>query len=116
MGALAPYTCTERAARLAAVLQAACDAAGLPASFPVVGTLVGMYFGSGPAPTDFDQAKTTDERAYAAFFHAMLNRGVAFAPGAYEVVFCCVPHSKDELERVTDLASAAAREVADRHG
>ncbi len=38
-----------RAARLAALLGEACAAAGVAAQFPVVGTLVGMYFGSGDA-------------------------------------------------------------------
>jgi glutamate-1-semialdehyde 2,1-aminomutase len=88
---------------------------GLPITIPVVGTLMGLHFARSAA-TDYESAKQTDEKLYAAFFHAMLDRGVAFAPGGYEVVFCSVMHSKDELERVTDLAAAAAREVADRHG
>jgi glutamate-1-semialdehyde 2,1-aminomutase len=49
---------------------------------------------------------------YAAFFHALLDRGVAIAPGAYEVLFPGLAHTKDELERVADIASAAAMEVA----
>ena len=47
-----------RAARLSRVLGAACAAAGLPASFPVVGTLVGMYFGPGSVPTNLDRKST----------------------------------------------------------
>jgi glutamate-1-semialdehyde 2,1-aminomutase len=84
---------------------------GLPITIPVVGPLLGLHFSTTPA-VDYDTAKTTDEGLYARFFHAMLDRGVAFAPGAYEVVFASVAHSKDELERVADLASAAADEVA----
>ena len=42
----------------------------------------------------------------------LLDRGVALAPGAYEVLFPGLAHTKDELERVTDIASAAAQEVA----
>ncbi len=89
--------------------------AGLEVRVPVVGPLLGLYFGSEP-PTDYDGAKATDEKAYATFFHALLDRGVAIAPGAYEVLFPGLAHTKDELERVTDLASAAARETADRLG
>jgi glutamate-1-semialdehyde 2,1-aminomutase len=89
--------------------------AGLEVRVPVVGPLLGLYFGS-EAPTDYDGAKATDEKAYALFFHALLDRGVAIAPGAYEVLFPGLAHTKDELERVTDLASAAARETADRLG
>ncbi|HEY5888849.1 MAG TPA: aspartate aminotransferase family protein, partial [Acidimicrobiales bacterium] len=78
---------------------------------PVVGPLLGLYFSS-DEPRDYDGAKGTDEAVYAAFFHALLDRGVAIAPGAYEVLFPGLAHTKDELERVADLASAAAMEVA----
>jgi glutamate-1-semialdehyde 2,1-aminomutase len=100
-----------RAARLSSVLTAACDAAGLPATFPVVGTLVGMFFGSGPAPTNFDQAKTTDERAYAAFFHAMLRHGVALAPGAYEALFVGLAHTDEIIDAIGVAATSAAAET-----
>ncbi len=97
-----------RAARLAGVLGAACAAAGLPASFPVVGTLVGMYFGAGSVPTNFDEAKTTDEQLYARFFHAMLREGVALAPGAYEAVFVGVGHTDEVIDAIGDAATRAA--------
>ena len=85
--------------------------ASLPAQVPVFGSLLGLYFGEAPA-TDYATATGTDEALYARFFHACLERGVAFAPGAYEVLFPGLAHSKDELERVSDLVAAAAREVA----
>jgi glutamate-1-semialdehyde 2,1-aminomutase len=85
--------------------------AGLPVQVPVVGPLLGLYFGD-EAPVDYEGAQRTDEAIYAAYFHALLDRGVAIAPGAYEVLFPGLAHTKEELERVTDLASAAAREVA----
>lgn len=85
--------------------------ASLPAQVPVFGSLLGLYFGDS-TPTDYAGAKGTDEALYATFFHACLERGVAFAPGAYEVLFPGLAHSKDELERVSDLVAAAAREVA----
>jgi len=96
------------AARLSSVLTSACAAAGLPASFPVVRTLVGMYFGDGPAPTNFEQAKTTDERAYAAFFHAMLDEGVALAPGAYEALFVGLAHTDEVIDAIGAAATRAA--------
>jgi glutamate-1-semialdehyde 2,1-aminomutase len=99
-----------RADRLAQVLGEACAAAGLAAQFPVVGTLVGMYLGDGPLPTDFDAAKTTSESTYAALFQAALTQGIAFAPGAYEAVFVGLGHD----DHVIDLISSAAHEAA-RH-
>jgi glutamate-1-semialdehyde 2,1-aminomutase len=97
-----------RAARLATVLGEACAAAGLPASFPVVGTLVGMYLGPGAVPTNFDEAKTTDERLYARFFHAMLSEGVAMAPGAYEALFVGIGHTDEVIDAIGAAAGRAA--------
>jgi glutamate-1-semialdehyde 2,1-aminomutase len=104
-----------RAEMLAAGLGDVIREAGLPVQVPVVGPLLGLYFGD-TTPVDYDGARATDEKRYAAFFHALLDRGIAIAPGAYEVLFPGLAHTKEELERVTDLASAAARDVADRLG
>jgi len=100
-----------RARKLSALLRDACAAAGLPAQFPVVGTLVGMHFGemlANTAPVNFDEAKTTDEQLYAAFFHAMLREGVAMAPGAYEALFVGLAHTDDVLDEIGDAAARAA--------
>jgi glutamate-1-semialdehyde 2,1-aminomutase len=107
-------TLRHRAGRLSSVLAEACDAAELPAQFPVVGTLVGMYFGEGLAggahsvPTNFAEAKTTDEALYARFFHAMLAEGVALAPGAYEALFVGLGHTDEVIDRIGAAAARAA--------
>ncbi|HRE00667.1 MAG TPA: glutamate-1-semialdehyde 2,1-aminomutase, partial [Ilumatobacteraceae bacterium] len=101
-----------RARRVSGVLRDACDAAGLVAQFPVVGSLVGMYFGDGPLPVNFDQAKTTDEAAYAAFFHAALAEGLALAPGAYEAVFVGLGHDDAVIDEIGERASRAAHRAA----
>jgi glutamate-1-semialdehyde 2,1-aminomutase len=105
-----------RATRLAAMLGEACAAAGIAAHFPVVGTLVGMYFGSGGAPTNFAEAKTTDEQVYRTFFHALLSEGVALAPGAYEALFVGLGHTDDVLEAIGEAAGRAAAATASRLG
>ena len=103
---------SARARALSALLRDACSAHGIRAQFPVVGTLVGMHFGDAlsTAPTDFDEAKTTDEKLYARVFHAMLNAGVAMAPGAYEALFVGLAHTDDvmtELAHRTEKALSA---------
>ena len=70
------------------------------------GTLLGLFFGDRPAH-DYDTARACDEKAYAAFFHAMLERRVALAPGAYEAVFVGLAHDDAELARVAELAAGA---------
>ena len=44
-------------------------------------------------------------------FRSMLERGVAFAPGAYEAMFPSLAHTWNDIERTTDLALASARTV-----
>ena len=107
---------TASAARLASILSDACTAAGIAAKFPVVGTLVGMYFGEGAAPTNFVEAKTTDERVYRTFFHAMLAEGIALAPGAYEALFVGLTHTDDVLDAIGEAAGRAAAATAAQLG
>jgi glutamate-1-semialdehyde 2,1-aminomutase len=77
--------------------------AGVEAQIFSVGTLVGIFFASA-RPTNYDEVKTADAKAYATFFHEMLSRGVALAPSAFEVAFPSLAHTKDDLERTADLA------------
>ncbi len=105
-----------RARHLAALLRDACLAEGLAAQFPVVGTLVGIYFGDGDLPTNFAEAKTTSEADFAAFFHAMLREGVALAPGAYEAVFVGLAHTAEVIDAVAAAAARAAAAVVSARG
>jgi len=96
---------------LAEGLQGAFDEAGVPALATRVGSLVGLHFGATP-PTDYESAKSTDQGAYARFFHAMLDRGVALAPGPYEVLFPGLAHDPATVALIVHTAHAAAADVA----
>jgi glutamate-1-semialdehyde 2,1-aminomutase len=106
-----------RTARLAAGLDTALAAAGL-GRVRAYRTLFGGVFGTGPSgdgvpfPDDYDGAKATDEAAYARFFHAMLDAGVAMAPGAYEVGFCGLAHTDDVVDEVIGIATQAALDAS----
>ena len=106
------YARIERAAAgLAAGLRAAFAAAGVPARVPRVGTLVGLHLGDADA-FDYDSARTTDTGMYKRFFHAMLRRGVAMAPGAYEVMFTGLAHDDAVIDAIASRAHEAAAEAA----
>jgi glutamate-1-semialdehyde 2,1-aminomutase len=98
---------SARARQLATILRDACASAGIVAQFPVVGTLVGAFFGN-DIPTNFDEAKQTNEKMYAEFFHAMLREGVAMAPGAYEALFVGVGHDDAVMQQLGEVAHRAA--------
>lgn len=103
-----------RVRNFAADLQTAIRDAGLFALTPSVGPLLGLYLSRDEvsAPTNFDEAKVLNENGlYRKFFHAMLDRGVALAPGAYEILFTSMSHTVDDLERTVSMAAEAAKEV-----
>jgi glutamate-1-semialdehyde 2,1-aminomutase len=100
-----------QAACLAEGLRGALGEAGLAAVVTTAGPLIGLHFGA-TAPHTYAEARTTDEAAYAAFFHAMLRRGVALAPGAYEVLFPGLAHDDAVMDRIVATAADAAAEVA----
>ena len=100
-------TLAARAGRLAHLLRSALAEAGLTAVVPQAHSLVGLFF-CAEAPTDYPSAQRTDTARYAAFFHAMLERGVAMAPGAYEVMFPGLAHTDDVIDEIGAVADAAA--------
>jgi glutamate-1-semialdehyde 2,1-aminomutase len=102
----------QRAQRFAGLMHDACSSAGFSAAFPVVGTLVGMVCGDAGPVRNFDDAKRTDEAAYARFFHAMLAEGVAMAPGAYEAIFVGLAHTDAVIDQIADRAHRAATAAA----
>jgi glutamate-1-semialdehyde 2,1-aminomutase len=100
------------ATALADGLWEAISAAGLPVQVPRAATLVGLHFSETPV-RDYDQAKAgADNGLYVRFFHAMLRRGIAMAPGAYEALFPSLAHTAEDVERTIEAAAASAREVA----
>ncbi|MHB8330059.1 MAG: aspartate aminotransferase family protein, partial [Acidimicrobiales bacterium] len=79
---------------------------------PVVGPLVGIFFSDRPV-TDFASARdAVSDGRYRSFFSAMLGRGVALAPGPYEVMFPGLAHSDADLDTVVEAAADAAASVA----
>ncbi|HVM10505.1 MAG TPA: glutamate-1-semialdehyde 2,1-aminomutase [Acidimicrobiales bacterium] len=80
----------------------------VPTQVPQVGPLLGVFFAESPV-TNYAEARESAECGrYKGFFREMLNRGVAFAPGAYEAIFPSLAHTYSDLERTADLARAAA--------
>ena len=99
------------AAALQEGMAGAFAAAGVTAVLPRVGPLLGLFF-AGDAPRDFDEArKAADNGRYPRFFHGMLRRGVAFAPGAYEAIFPSLAHTEAEIEATVAAVAATAREM-----
>ncbi len=100
------------AARLAKGLADALTGAGLDAVLPRVGSLLGLFLGD-REPTCFDEVKVIAENGlYPKVFHALLERGVALAPGPYEVLFPSLAHTDEVVDSTVEAAVQAAAAVA----
>jgi glutamate-1-semialdehyde 2,1-aminomutase len=99
-----------RVACFAAGMNEAFERSGLGWQVPTVATLSGIFPGV-ELPVDYAAATACDEQGYARFFHGMLRRGVALAPGAYEVMFCGLAHTDALLDRVIEATAESAAEV-----
>jgi glutamate-1-semialdehyde 2,1-aminomutase len=101
-----------RAEQLAKALPPVIEEAGWPVQVPRVGPLLGIFF-TDRRVLDYDGARAAAGNGrYARWFHAMLERGVALAPGPYEILFPSLAHTYDDIDRTVDIASAAAHAAA----
>jgi glutamate-1-semialdehyde 2,1-aminomutase len=109
-GAYDRLTSTSR--RLAGGFAAAFTDVGLACVMPRIGSLLGVFFGD-VEPTDFDEvSRLADNGVYPKVFHALLERGVAWAPGAYEALFPSLAHTDAVVDETILIAAEAAVAVA----
>jgi glutamate-1-semialdehyde 2,1-aminomutase len=103
---------STRTASLAAGVEHAAAAAGTPVQVGQVGSMFGCYFLREPdaSITDYATARQqADTERYAAWFHALLERGVYLAPSQFEAGFVSTAHSEDDIRAtITAVADALA--------
>ena len=99
--------------RLAAVTRVLADGlaraagdAGIPLCSDAVGGMFGFYFAS-QLPTRLADVSASDIERFKRFFHAMLDRGVYFAPSAYEAGFVSAAHDAAAIEATLAAAGEA---------
>ncbi len=92
--------------RLTDGLQDEAEKRGVAFSAQAVGGMFGLYFRAAP-PASYAEVMECDREAFNRFFHAMLDKGVYFAPSAFEAGFVSAAHSDADLA----ATCAAAGEV-----
>ena len=90
-------------------------AEGVAHSLATAGNLFSVFF-TAERPRDYDEARTQESWRYAAFFHAMLDRGVYLPPSAYEAWFVSSAHDERAVSTVLDALPEAARAAAAAEG
>jgi len=99
------------AARLVYGLTTAAESAGVAACATRVGSMCTLFFQPGPV-TDYATAGRSDTKAYAAFFHGMLESGFYLPPSQFETFFVSTAHTEEQI----DQTISAAAEVLGRRG
>ncbi|HYJ79331.1 MAG TPA: glutamate-1-semialdehyde 2,1-aminomutase [Longimicrobiaceae bacterium] len=102
-----PYPQLERRTRrLVEGLLANAAEAGVPAAGGSAGSMWGVFFAPGPVRS-FGDARRTDVALFGRFFHALLDRGVFFAPSPFEAGFLSTAHGDDDVEDTIGRAREA---------
>jgi glutamate-1-semialdehyde 2,1-aminomutase len=84
---------------------------GVPHSAARAGSMVGFFFAPEPV-VDLASAKASNTAFYAAFFHAMLDRGVYFAPSQFEAGFLSLAHTDAHVDLTLRAADDALATLA----
>jgi glutamate-1-semialdehyde 2,1-aminomutase len=98
-----------QAQKLVDGLNATAADAGVPFNATAIGTMAGFFFTDQPV-RNYDEAKTADVTMFGRFFDALIERGVYFAPSAFESLFLSSAHTDEDIEK-TIAAAAEAFEI-----
>jgi glutamate-1-semialdehyde 2,1-aminomutase len=99
------------AAALEVALVNSAQGAHLPLVTNRVGSMMTAFFNE-DEPIDYTSAAASDTQLYAAFFHAMLSRGVYLAPSQFEALFVSLVHEEAELHATGLAAMESFEEIA----
>jgi glutamate-1-semialdehyde 2,1-aminomutase len=99
-----PYARLEQlSARLAAGLDSAASAAGIPHVTNRVGSMLTLFFHVGPV-TGWNTASSSDTKQFARFFWGMIDRGVYLPCSQYEAMFVSAAHTEADVDATVDAA------------
>jgi glutamate-1-semialdehyde 2,1-aminomutase len=95
---------SERTTSLVTGLTAAASKAGIPFCGDSEGGMFGFFLFD-QLPQNYATVMTTDSPAFNRFFHAMLDKGVYYAPALYEAGFVSAAHTAADIETTVDAAA-----------
>jgi glutamate-1-semialdehyde 2,1-aminomutase len=72
-------------------------------------SIVDFKFRSGQANCNYDDARRADSRRYAAYYRAMLERGILLPPSQNEVMFVSTAHTLADVNETLDAVAQALR-------
>jgi glutamate-1-semialdehyde 2,1-aminomutase len=106
-----PYPELERRTRrLVAGLLDAGRELGVPMCGASLGSMWGVFLAAGPVES-FAHARGSDVALFQRFYHGVLDRGVFFAPSAFEAGFMSTAHTDQDVDDTVARARDALREA-----
>jgi glutamate-1-semialdehyde 2,1-aminomutase len=96
----------ERTRTFVAGLINSAEAAGVAMVGDCEGGMFGFFFAS-ELPRKYGDVMASDAARFNRFFHAMLDRGVYFAPALYEAGFVSAAHTPAVIQATLDAAKAS---------
>jgi glutamate-1-semialdehyde 2,1-aminomutase len=99
-----------KAQRLANGLREALKEVGKAGQVNVAGSLMTLFFASEPV-TDYSGAKKCDTSRFAAFFNAMLDRGIFLPPSQFEALFVSAAHTDRDIDRTIEAARESLKSI-----
>lgn len=102
---------SARTTQLVQGLSQAAKQAGLTFCADSEGGMFGLYFADQRPQTYADMAASNTD-GFKAFFHGMLDNGVAFGPSAYEAGFVSAAHTSELIEQAVAAAQPVFAQMA----
>lgn len=88
--------------------------AGVEAVFQRVGSMATLFFCPHKIE-NYEQAKDSDRKKYAAFFWAMARRGVYIPPSQFEAWFFSAALTRDHLKKIVKSIGESLKEASEAH-
>jgi glutamate-1-semialdehyde 2,1-aminomutase len=101
----------RRARRLAERIRESLASLGLDYAVVQLESIVDFKFRPGPPTRSYEDQARCDRSAFAAYYHAMRERGVLLPPSQNEVMFLCTEHSDEDIERTAEAIDASLHEL-----
>lgn len=91
-------------------VKAAARAGNIPLHAAQIGSMFCCYFTDSEV-RNVEDAKRSDTRRFAKFFHGMLEKGVYLAPSQFEAGFVSLAHGEVEISRTVDAVRAVFKQL-----
>ena len=83
---------------------------GFPVSLNRVGSMLSLFFQTGPVE-NYEDAKRSDLEKFSLFFKGMLEKGIFLPPSQFEAFFTTAAHEPEIIERTVETAREVLEEI-----